>query len=228
MESSLVSVIIPVYNGERYIASTLRSVLAQDYRPIEILVIDDGSDDQSAEIARGFQEVRYFHQSNQGAAVARNVGLENALGELVAFLDADDTWMPDKLALQVRYLLDHPELGFVLARQRIFLEPGVERPSWLKEELLANDSVGYVPSTLLARKTVFAQIGGFDPRSVPAEDVEWFFRAKDAGVLMGVVPEVLLHKRVHGSNLGHGTAISQPRLLQALRSSVERQKKGRT
>ena len=224
---SLVSVIVPVYNGERYLASTLQSVVAQDYRPIEILVIDDGSDDRSAEIARGFPEVRYFHQSNQGAAVARNLGIENAQGELVAFLDADDTWMAAKLSIQVRHLLDHPDLGFVLARQLIFLEPGVQRPSWLKPELLENDSVGYVPSTLLARKTVFDRIGGFDPRFVPAEDAEWFFRAKDAGIAMGVVSEVLLHKRVHGSNLSHGTAVSQPRLLQTLRSSIERQRKGK-
>lgn len=223
----LVSVIIPVYNGERYLATTLQSVLAQDYRPFEVLVIDDGSEDRSAEIVRGFPEVRYFHQRNQGAAVARNAGLENARGELVAFLDADDTWMPAKLSLQVRHLLDHPELGFVLTRQRIVLDPGVERPSWLKPELLADDSIGYVPSTLLARRSVFTRIGGFDPRLVPAEDAEWFFRAKDAGIPMAVVPEVLLHKRVHGANLSHGTAINQPRLLQALRASIERQRKGR-
>lgn len=223
--SPLVSVIIPVYNGERYLADTLRSVLAQDYRPMEVLVIDDGSTDRSGEIARGFAEVRCLQQHNQGAAIARNVGIEHARGDLLAFLDADDSWMPNKLSLQVRYLLDHPETTFVLARQRIVLDEGVEKPSWLKEELLTNDSIGYLPSTLLTRKSIFAQIGMFDPRAVPSEDAEWFFRAKDAGVPMGVVQEVLLEKRVHDSNLSHRTEASQARLLQMIRESVVRQRK---
>ena len=223
MDAPLVSVIVPVYNAEKYLAATLGGVIAQDYRPIEVLVVDDGSTDGSGDIARGFPEVRYFHQPNQGPAVARNVGIENARGELIAFLDADDTWMPTKLSLQVRYLLDHPETTFVLARQRIVLDAGVERPSWLKEELLTEDSVGYLPSTLLTRRSVFEQIGGFDPKAVPSEDADWFFRAKDAGIPMGVVQEVLLEKRVHDSNIS-GSATSQARLLQALRSSIRRQR----
>ena len=225
MPPPLVSVIIPVYNAEAYLGDTLRSVFAQDYRPFEVLVIDDGSEDGSGAVARGFAEVRYFHQRNQGAAVARNLGIEQARGELIAFLEAHDRWMPGKLTVQVRFLLEHPDTDFVLSRQRILLAPGVEKPAWLKPELLANDSVGYLPSTLLARKSVFARIGGFDPRFVPAEDSEWFFRAKDAGVPMGVIPEVLLHKRVHDSNLSHHTEASQPRLLEIVRASIERQRK---
>ena len=84
-----------------------------------------------------------------------------------------------------------------------------------------------MPSTLLARKTVFDRIGGFDPRFVPAEDAEWFFRAKDAGIAMGVVSEVLLHELGSWLEPFAGTAVSQPRLLQTLRSSIERQRKGK-
>jgi glycosyltransferase involved in cell wall biosynthesis len=221
----LVSVIIPVYNAERHLASTLESVLAQDYRPIEVLVIDDGSEDGSAEIARSFPEVRYFHQHNQGPGVARNAGLENARGELIAFLDADDLWIPSKLTIQVSYLLDHPETGLVFARQRIHLDPGVAKPSWLKDELLASDSVGYGVGTLVARKTVFDQVGGFDPEFVLAEDADWFLRAKDAGIPVGVVPDILLHQRIHGSNTRYRTAANQPLLLKAIRASIERQRK---
>ena len=224
----LVSVIIPVYNGERHLASTLESVVAQDYRPIEILVIDDGSEDGSAGVAQGFPDVRYFHQHNQGPGVARNLGLENARGELVAFLDADDIWTPNKLRLQVGYLLDHPGTGIVFARQRIHLDPGVAKPSWLKDELLENDSVGYGVCTLVAWKTVFDQVGRFDPEFVLAEDADWFLRAKDAGIPVGVVPEVLLHQRIHGSNTRYRTAANQPLLLKAIRASVERQRKPRT
>ena len=225
MEAPLVSVVIPVYNGEQFLGDALRSAWGQDYRPIEVLVIDDGSTDRSAEIARGFEGVRYFHQTNRGQGPARNLGLEQALGELIAFLDADDIWLPHKLRLQVRYLLDHPEASFVLTHQRMVLEPGVEKPAWVKDELLAKDSVGYLPSTLMARKGLFSEIGGFDPAVRLNEDVEWFFRARDAGIPMGVVPEVLLHKRIHTANLGYQVARGQPELLQVLKSSLERRRK---
>ncbi len=219
----LVSVIIPVYNGERFLADALRSVLAQDYRPIEVLVIDDGSTDASAEIAQR-HEVRYFRQDNAGAPSARNLGLTHARGELVALLDADDLWLPGKLGLQVRYLAEHPEARFVLTWQRVFMEPGISKPAWVKPELLADDSVGYLPSTLLARKSLFDEIGGFDTRVPLNDDVEWFFRVKEAGVPMGVVPEVLLHKRVHDANLGYQTGAGQRELLDVIRTSIRRRR----
>ena len=221
----LVSVIVPVYNGERYLAATLESVLAQDYRPLELLVVDDGSTDGSAAVARSFPGARLVQQRNAGAATARNTGIAESRGDLLAFLDSDDLWLPRKLSLQVGYLVSHPETGFVLTRQRIVLEPGLPKPAWLKPELLANDSVGYLPSTLLVRRNVFAKIGLFNPQFVPSEDAEWFFRARDAGVPMGVVEEVLLEKRVHSANLSHGTAVSQAQLLRAARSSIARKKR---
>jgi glycosyltransferase involved in cell wall biosynthesis len=224
MKAPLVSVIIPVYNGERFLGDALRSVMAQDYRPIEVLVIDDGSIDGSAEIAQGFSDVRYFRQANHGAPHARNLGLAQARGDLVALLDADDLWLPGKLSLQVRYLEEHPEARFVLTRQRVFLEPGISKPAWVKQELLAHDSVGYLPSTLLARKSLFDEIGGFDTRVPLNDDVEWFFRVKAAGIPMGVVPEVLLHKRVHDSNLGYQTGAGQRELLDVIRTSIRRRR----
>ena len=222
---SLVSVIIPVYNGGRFLGAALESVWAQDYRPIEVLVIDDGSTDSSGEIARSFAEVRYFRQDNAGPASARNLGLLNARGEFIACLDADDIWMPRKLSLQVRYLLDHPEARFVLTLQRMFVESGIAKPGWVKDELLTTDSVGYLPSTLVARTSLFAKIGGFDTRIQLNEDVEWFFRAQETGVPMGVVQEVLLHKRVHDSNQGYQARAGRRELLEVVRSSIHRRRK---
>ncbi len=106
----LVSVIIPVYNGERYLAEAIGSVLAQTYTPFELIIIDDGSSDNSSGIARSFKEVRYYHQSNQGVAAARNAGISFAHGGFIAFLDQDDIWMHDKLSVQMDYLLQHPEV----------------------------------------------------------------------------------------------------------------------
>jgi len=204
--SPLVSVVIPVFNGERFLAETLDSVFAQDYPSFEVIVVDDGSVDGTADVARSFEGVRYIHQDNQGQAVARNTGINAARGELLAFLDADDLWTPNKLSVQVGYLLDHPEIGFTLARQRIFLEPGAERPPWLRDDLIEEDHVGFFPSTLVSRKSVFETIGVYDPSYRIGESADWFARARDAGIRRAIVQEVLLHKRVHGVNLTHNLA----------------------
>ena len=102
MEAKMISVIVPAYNGEKYLARALESILAQDYRPIEIVVVDDGSTDNTASIARSYREVRYVYQAHQGLPAARNTGLANCTGELISFLDADDYWPPNKLQIQSR------------------------------------------------------------------------------------------------------------------------------
>src|ERR1044072_1619841 len=119
---SLVSVIIPVYNGGRYLRAALESVFAQTYRPIEVIVVDDGSADDSGLIAQSFPEVRHMRQQNQGVAAARNNAIAASRGEFLAFLDQDDLWTPEKLRLQIGYLLTHPELGYTLTQQKFFLD----------------------------------------------------------------------------------------------------------
>src|SRR4026207_773633 len=123
-ENPLVSVIVPVYNGRRYLRAALESVFAQTYRPIEVIVVDDGSVDDSGTIAQSFPEVRYMHQTNQGVAAARNNGIDAAQGEFFALLDQDDLWATDKLKVQVDYFLNHPDVGYTLTQQKFFLEPG--------------------------------------------------------------------------------------------------------
>src|SRR6187549_3720033 len=111
-ERPLVSIIVPVYNGERYLRAALESIFAQTYRPLEVIVVDDGSVDDSGVIAQSFPEVRYIRQENQGVAAARNHGIETARGEFYAFLDQDDLWTPEKLTVQISYLLNDPDLGY--------------------------------------------------------------------------------------------------------------------
>jgi len=224
MTPSLVSVVIPVLDGERFLAETLESVFAQDYPRFEVIVVDDGSTDGTADVARSFGAVRYIHQSNQGQAVARNTGIAAARGEFLAFLDADDLWTPNKLSLQVGYLLTHPEIGFTLSRQRIFLEPGAERPSWLRDDLIDREHVGFFPSTLVVRRSVFDRIGVYDPSFRIGESADWFARANDAGIRRAIVPEVLLHKRVHGVNLTNNHELARADIFRALRSSIARRR----
>ena len=224
MSLPLVSAVIPVYNGERYLAETLQSVLSQDYPELEIVVVDDGSVDGTAAIARGFKQVRYVYRTNQGQATARNEGITVSSGELLAFLDADDLWTPNKLSTQVNYMLEHPDVGYTLARQSLFMEPGTDVPAWLREDLLHGDHVGFFPSTLVAWRWVFEQIGFYDPSFRIGESADWFARAKDAGIAMEIVPAVLLNKRVHGDNLTHNLQTSRADIFRALRESIRRQR----
>ena len=158
-EHPLVSVIIPVYNGGRHLRAALESVFAQTYRPFEVIVVDDGSTDDSSAIAQSFPDVRYIHQQNQGVAAARNRGIDAARGEFFAFLDQDDLWTPEKLKLQIGYLLGHPDLGYTLTQQQFFLEPGETLPPWFRKELLSSVHTGWVLGTMVVRRAAFQKVG---------------------------------------------------------------------
>lgn len=219
----LVSVILPVYNAERYVVQSLESVLAQSYRPIEIIVVDDGSTDRSGELAQQFP-VRYFRQANGGPGAARNLGLAQARGELIAFQDADDLWTPDKLSVQLEYLRAHPQLRFVVARAKFFLEPGCSFPPALRKDILQGDYVTPLMQTLLAWQQVFDEVGWMDPSLSPADDLDWFARANDLGIPMAVVDRVLLHKRLHDTNITRDATHNMQMVFTALRRSSARKR----
>ena len=223
-EHALVSVIIPVYNGARYLRAALESVFAQTYRSFEVIVVDDGSVDDSGVIAQGFPDVRYIHQANQGVAVARNNGIEAARGDFFAFLDQDDLWTPEKLRLQIAYMLNHPELGYTLTQQKFFLDPGATLPAWFRKDLFDSIHTGWVLGTLVVRRTAFEQIGNFATGYSAASDGDWFFRAKASGIPMAVVPELLLLKRIHGANESAHAKEILSELRKVVKSSLDRQR----
>ena len=220
----LVSVIIPVYNGERYLRQAIESVLAQSYRPIEILVVDDGSTDGTADIARSYPEVRYIHQANQGQGAAMNAGIKVSGGEYISFLDADDLWPPDKLRIQAEYLFKNPQVGYVIAKLRNFLEPGVLAPVPTTRDLMLTDYTALSTGTLMARKAVFDRVGGFDIHYGHAKDVDWFIRAKEAGIQMAILPEVLLLRRLHETNRSYRTKARTSEFLRVLKTSIDRKR----
>jgi glycosyltransferase involved in cell wall biosynthesis len=223
-EHPLVSVIIPVYNGARFLRAALESVFAQTYRPIDVIVVDDGSVDDSGIIAQGFPEVRYFRQTNQGVAAARNHGIEAARGEFFAFLDQDDLWTTEKLEVQLRYLQSHPDLGYTLTHQQYFLEPGAALPAWFRKDLLSSVHTGWVLGTLVVRRAIFEQVGNFATGYSAANDSDWFFRAKAAGIPMAVVPELLLRKRIHEANDSGRAKEVLSELLKVVKTSLDRQR----
>jgi glycosyltransferase involved in cell wall biosynthesis len=222
MSGPLVSVIVAVKDGERFLAAAIRSILEQSYRSFEIIVVDGHSVDRTAAIAQSFSAVRYLRQVNRGVADGYNTGLAAARGELIAFLSHDDLWAPDKLQMQVEHLLLDPTLQYVVARVKFLLEPGFPVPPRFRRELLEGDHVGYIMETLLARRSLFDTIGKFDPELTSADDVDWFARAKDRNIPGAVIPKVLVYKRVHNANTS--LQFSNHNLLATLRRSIIRKR----
>jgi glycosyltransferase involved in cell wall biosynthesis len=193
-----VGVVIPVRDGERYLAETIRSVLAQTLSPADVVVVDDGSADATAAVLRGFAgRVRAVHQGRAGAAAAVNRGVDEVKGNLLAFLDADDLWDPHKLALQVAALARDPELDAVFCHISQFVSPELSAQECASIACPVGPHPGISRCTLLIRRSAYEHVGSFDGSWAVGEFVDWWSRAVDADVTSIVLSEVLVHRRLH-------------------------------
>jgi glycosyltransferase involved in cell wall biosynthesis len=198
MSAPLISGIVPVFNGERYLAETLDSMLGQTYVPLEVIVADDGSTDGTRDIVAGYGErVRHVHQPNRGHAAARNLGLAAARGEFVAFLDSDDLWHPVKLERQMDLLRARPEVDACVSLVQSFWTPELADAGTPEEEAPVP---GYRTVCLLAPRTLFETVGPFDASLRHGSDTDWFLRALDGGARIELLPEVLVRRRLHETN----------------------------
>ncbi|HEY1238375.1 MAG TPA: glycosyltransferase family A protein [Solirubrobacterales bacterium] len=219
-----VSVILPAFNGERYLEKTLRSAVGQSLPPLEVIVVDDGSSDSSGEIAESFGDpVRCLRQANAGVAAARNRGLSEARGEFIAFLDHDDLWPTDKLELQVSALRSNPDVDIVTGRMRVLGGAVPGRP-WSVEEGREAPAGAHLPAALI-RRSAFDRIGVLD-ESVggAADDLEWIMRARDRGVRTLEVDAVTLIYRWHGENASTDIDAAAGGQLAALKLSLDRRR----
>jgi len=205
----LVSCVISVFNGERYLAEAVDSALSQTYSPVEVIVVDDGSTDRTAEIAAEYgTRVRYIYQEHRGAAATKNMALRSIEGELVAFLDADDLWHPDKLTLQVAAVRERPEIDLCFTNYRNFWVPEMsdEEKKYRGHPLMSPEGAWSI-CTLLTRRSRFTRYGAFDEELRGYENITWMLEAARAGAVIEVLPETLMYRRIHSSNQSRERAL---------------------
>lgn len=229
--SPIVSVILPVYNGAHYLIEALESVLTQSFHDYELIVVDDGSTDDSRAIVHNYlssyPQLRYLYQKNAGVTTARNSGFLSSRGSLISFIDQDDRWRVNALQCQAACHLQYPETGYTLAHQICFLDAEDSSPAWFQLQQLDKQHVGYLPGTLMVKREVFSDLGMFDPYYTISSDADWFARARDLHIPMHILPEVLLERRIHSENQSKHSREIQSELTRILRNSIKRKRRMR-
>lgn len=220
-----VSVVIPVYNGTRFLPGAVRSILAQDWPGLDIVVVDDGSEeDVAATVAALPVPVRLFRQDNAGPAAARNRGIREARGELIAFLDVDDEWPPGNLQHMAEALLRRPQAEVVIGHAQLMREAA----DGGTDAYVGNpqEAFPWYIAAALYRREAFAKVGLFDPALRFGEDADWFRRAAELGVGVERLPSISLLVRRHGGNMTHGKSMVELNALRVLKLSLDRRRKG--
>ncbi len=221
-EAPLVSVIVPVYNGDRFLAEAIDSIRRQDYRPLEIIVVDDGSTDGTPAVAsRLAGEVGYVRQDNAGTPAARNTGLRLARGTLIGFLDADDLWTDRKLALQVPRLMESPAAEIVLGYTEVASLADVEHSRRAAPAPAPLLTLG----AALVRRSSFQRAGLFDETLRYCDDVDWFLRAKEAGLSLRIHDDLVQVYRRHDRNLTNHRDLDRRFFVEVLKRSLDRRRR---
>jgi glycosyltransferase involved in cell wall biosynthesis len=214
-----VSIIIPAYNSEKYIAETLRSVLAQTYKNYEIIVVDDGSSDGTLSIAKSFEpKVKVLVKANGGPASARNLAIKNSKGDYIAFLDSDDLWVEGKLEEQVAFLDENPEVGLVYGEALMFTETQGEKRIGDKIGYTSDPSFrlllfgDYIPnSTVVIRRICLEKVGLLNESRelIGVEDYEYWMRIAKHFPMAGISRPLAYYRIREGSLMGDGSDINK-------------------
>jgi Glycosyl transferase family 2 len=225
----LISVVIPVFNGVRFLPGAVRSILAQNYPSLDIIVVDDGSAEDVAEAARSLPvNVRLFRQENAGPAAARNRGIREATGEMLAFLDVDDEWPAGNLHHMSTVLSTTPGLDVVIGHNQLMREDvdGREDADGQEQVFVGSPSETFPWSIAAAlfRREAFTKVGLFDETLRFGEDSDWFKRAAEAALAVERLPNVSLLVRRHAGNMTRGKSIVELNGLRVFKKALDRER----
>jgi glycosyltransferase involved in cell wall biosynthesis len=231
-----VSVVIPAYNAARFISDAIDSALSQSFKPAEVIVVDDGSTDQTRSIVEGYgDKVRCIHQRNAGPATARNTGVREARSEWIAFLDSDDYWDARHLEMMVQNAEAYREAVLVYCGKKIVDVDGNERPDYPRQTMFPSGWIfsemfraNYISSTsvVFVKKTIVLDLGGFNRGLRNAEDYDLWMRIAAIAPIRGV-PEYTVYYRVHDNNLTRQTMSALKGHMTALNSALALMESGK-
>ncbi len=220
--SCRISCVIPVHNGVRYIVEAVESLIAQTRKPDEIIVVDDGSTDGTSKVLEPFREVRVVYQENAGPPAARNRGIRESSGDLIALQDADDLSLPKRLEIQLYRLEERDDLQLVCSEIQEFR---IDAETRARVEGRVVSGLNSLSS--MARREVFEIVGPFDEELRHAADADWFSRARAAGITMEVLPLILVERRLHPGSLSQREGErSRSEHLRLIKRKLDRQRSG--
>lgn len=225
----LVSVIMPAYNRQNYIAEAIGSILAQTVGRHEIIVIDDGSTDNTAAVARACDPSVVCHsQPNQGIGAALNHGLRHATGEWLAFLDSDDFWTANKTAGQLAHFAAHPDTDLLFGHYDEFVSSEIPAGSLSTGTRNTGARPGYLYAALLVRRETFMSVGTFVENIVLGHFVDWLARARTSGLQEAMLPDLVFHRRIHPGNTTLTRRADYRDYLKVVKGHLDRTRASRT
>lgn len=222
-ENPIISVIIPFYNASLFIKEAIESVLNQDFKQLEIIAVNDGSNDNSLDVVKAINDprIRIASQVNAGASVARNHGVNLAKGKYICFLDADDFWTPNKLSLQMSEIEKNSEINMVFGNVKEFYDESVLSYMTSTEKVF----VGYSAISILISKIDFLKVGEFQGKWQVAEFIDWYDRTKSLNFKEIIIPEIVAFRRIHVNNWNRLYRPDVKQYVGVLRESLERRRK---
>jgi glycosyltransferase involved in cell wall biosynthesis len=221
----LVSIVIPSYNAGHYLGAAIDSVLQQTYPRIEVIVVDDGSTDETAaRLAACLHRVVFIRQPHRGIGAARNAGIGRSTGDLLGFLDADDLFVSDKISRQVAALRDDPQLDAVFGHVEEFFD-GHAEASGARPHVRPGAHPAYMAQTMVVRRETFDRVGLFEGWRV-AEFMDWYLRAVDAGLSARMLDEVVTRRRIHATNVGVVNRGARVDFARVIKAALDRRRGG--
>ena len=218
-----ISLIIPLHQGERFIGDALDSVRAQEQPADEVIVVDDGSTDRGAQVARAFPGVMLLQQERAGPGAARNRGIAVARHDVIALLDQDDMLRPSALRRHHEELVARPDALVSVCRQRFSVLDGEAMPAWQRAELIGTEMLTWTPSCMCFRRAAFGRVGLFDESLRATSDFEWFRLYRASGLPFAAIEETLVDRRVHaGCQSGDAATLRAEMLALARRAAASR------
>lgn len=229
MSTPSLSVLIPAFNAERYLAEAIESVLAQVPADAEVVVVDDGSTDRTAEVADRFApSVRVVRMPHGGITVAINAGMAEARAPIVASVDADDRWLPGKMEKQLGALAADSALDAVFGFVRQFASPDLSAADAARFAFSGEPMPGLIRGAMVIRRAAFDRVGPMDAGLTVGEFISWYARAVDAGLKMKMLPDLVYERRIHGANTVIRERDAQSDYLRIVKATLDRRRAARS